>query len=50
MTTLSACKIFLARSSLARRLDDGSSVSLKLPRANQSDLLRSPVRDVIEVG
>jgi hypothetical protein len=26
------------------------SGSLKLPRANQSDLLRSPVRDVIEVG
>jgi hypothetical protein len=26
------------------------SGSLKLPRANQSDLLGSPVRDVIEVG
>jgi hypothetical protein len=26
------------------------SESLKLPRANQSDLLRSPVTDVIEVG
>jgi hypothetical protein len=49
MTTLSTRKILLA-SFVSGAPARSPSGSLKLRRANQSDLLRSPVMDVIEVG